>query len=181
MNFGFTDEQREIKDTARSLLWRRRAFEQARAGFQLALWEELRVLGWPGVAVGAEYGGGGLGIVELTILAEELGYALAAVPLLASAAAAAVIERAGSPEQRARWLPGLADGSFRGALGLDSESLVADAPEADVVVAVHEGAAWSSTRHSMSEASSASLRKVVILPPNTDRSGAPAPSSISRR
>ena len=81
MNFGFTDEQREIKDTARSLLSRRRAFEQARAGFQLALWEELRVLGWPGVAVGAEYGGGGLGIVELTILAEELGYALAAVPL----------------------------------------------------------------------------------------------------
>ena len=142
MNFGLSDDQRQIKDTARSLLARRRAFEDAPAGSHLELWAELRELGWPGIAIGAEYGGGGLGIIELAILTEELGYALAAVPLLASSAAAAVIERAGSPEQRARWLPGLANGSFRAALGLSSESLVADAPGADVVVAVDDDAAW---------------------------------------
>ena len=142
MNFGFTDEQREIRDTARSLLARRGAFARARAGLHPELWEELRGLGWPGIAIGPDYGGGGLGVIELAILAEELGYALAAVPLLTSAAAAAVIERAGSPDQRDRWLPGLADGSFRGALGIASESLVAGAPGADVVVTVEDGAAW---------------------------------------
>ena len=81
MNFGLSDDQRQIKDTARSLLARRRAFEDAPAGSHLELWAELRELGWPGIAIGAEYGGGGLGIIELAILTEELGYALAAVPL----------------------------------------------------------------------------------------------------
>lgn len=139
MNFGFSDEQRDIKETARALLERRRAFARARDGFDAELWAELCGLGWPGIAVGAEHGGGGLGVVELAVLIEELGYALAAVPMLASAAAAAMIERAGSEEQRKRWLPGLADGSLRGAIGIDSEALVADAPGADVVVLVDDG------------------------------------------
>jgi alkylation response protein AidB-like acyl-CoA dehydrogenase len=139
MNFGFTDEQREIKDTARALLERRRSFARARDGFDSDLWAELRDLGWPGIAIGAEYGGGGLGVIELAVLIEEAGYALAPVPLVSSAAAAAMIERAGSEEQRERWLPSLADGSLRGALGIASEGLVADAPGADVVVLVDDG------------------------------------------
>ena len=52
MNFGLSDDQRQIKDTARSLLARRRAFEDAPAGSHLELWAELRELGWPGIAIG---------------------------------------------------------------------------------------------------------------------------------
>ena len=142
MNFGFTDEQREIKETARALLERRRAFARARDGFDSDLWAELRDLGWPGIAIGVEHGGGGLGVIELAVLIEEAGYALAPVPLVASAAAAAMIERAGSEEQREHWLPSLADGSLRGALGIASEALVADAPGADVVVLVDDGLSY---------------------------------------
>jgi alkylation response protein AidB-like acyl-CoA dehydrogenase len=142
MNFGFTDEQCEIKDTTRALLERRRAFARARDGFDTDLWGELCELGWPGIAIGAQYGGGELGVVELAILVEELGYALAPVPLLSSAAAALLLQRAGSEDQRRRWLPGLADGSVRAAFGVASDSIVADAPDADVVVLVDDDLAY---------------------------------------
>ena len=71
-----------------------------------ALWRELCELGWPGIAVAEEHGGQGLGAVELAVLLEELGYAVAATPLLGSVLAGAAIEHAGDDEQRARWLPG---------------------------------------------------------------------------
>jgi alkylation response protein AidB-like acyl-CoA dehydrogenase len=142
MNFGFTDEQREIKQTAHALLASRHAFDRARAGFDGDLWKELCELGWPGIAIGASDGGQGLGVVELAILLEELGYATAATPMLGGAAAALMITRGGSDEQRARWLPGLASGSARGAVALESDGLVADAVGADVVVAIDDEGAW---------------------------------------
>jgi alkylation response protein AidB-like acyl-CoA dehydrogenase len=141
VKFGLTDEQGEIQQTARALLARRGAFERARAGFDAELWAELCTLCWPRIAISAEHGGD-LGVIELAILSEELGYALAAVPLVSSAATAAMLERAGSAQQRRDWLPGLADGSVRGALGIAGEALVADAPGADVVVLVDDGVAY---------------------------------------
>src|SRR5438445_3812835 len=110
MDFGLSDDQREIQRTARDLLSERsrpeRVRELAEAGHSDdALWRELSELGWPGIAVGEEHGGQGLGSVELSILCEELGRSLAAVPFLPSAMACALIEHAGNSEQRERWLP----------------------------------------------------------------------------
>ena len=53
-------------------------------------------------------------MVELVILMEELGYALAPPPFLSNAAAGLLIQHAGSDEQRERWLPGIASGEQRG-------------------------------------------------------------------
>ena len=103
------------------------------------LWRELCELGWPGIAIAEEHGGQGLGAVELAVLLEELGYAVAAVPLLGSALAALAIEHAGDDEQRARWLPGLATGELTGAFG-GAATLIADAAGADVIVLVEDGA-----------------------------------------
>ncbi len=106
-----------------------------------ALWRELCELGWPGIAIAEEYGGQGLGTIELSILAEELGRTVAPVPFLASAMAACVIEQAGSPEQRERWLPGLASGETIGALAgaVDGTAeLVVSGAEADVIVLVED-------------------------------------------
>jgi alkylation response protein AidB-like acyl-CoA dehydrogenase len=144
MNFDFTEDQRTIKATARELLASRSPFERVRAAaeegrYDDALWGELRELGWPGIAVAEEHGGQGLGSVELAVLLEELGYAVAAVPLLGSALAALAIEHAGSAEQRARWLPGLASGELTGALG-GVRDLIADAAGASVIVLVEAGA-----------------------------------------
>ncbi|HEY2180061.1 MAG TPA: acyl-CoA dehydrogenase family protein [Solirubrobacteraceae bacterium] len=144
MDFGFTDDQRDIQRTARDLLGERatpaRVREHAEARTtDTALWRELSELGWPGIAVSEEYGGQGLGQIELSILCEELGRTVAPVPFLPSAMAATVIEHGGSRELSERWLPGLASGETVGALGVAIDGvadLVIGAPEAQVIVLV---------------------------------------------
>jgi alkylation response protein AidB-like acyl-CoA dehydrogenase len=146
MDFGLSDDQRAIQRTARDLLGERarpeRVREMAEAGrSDDALWRELSELGWPGIAVAEEHGGQGLGMVELSILCEELGRSLAPVPFLPSAMAAALIEQAGSREQRERWLPSLASGETLGAVGSAEggvAGLVIGAAQADVLVLLEE-------------------------------------------
>jgi alkylation response protein AidB-like acyl-CoA dehydrogenase len=146
MDFGLTDDQREIQRTARDLLGERakpeRVREHAESGrMDTELWRELCGLGWPGIAIAEEHGGQGLGMIELSILCEELGRSLAPVPFLASTMAASVIEHGGSPEQRARWLPGLASGETIGALGAAVDGvaeLVIGGADAQVLVLVED-------------------------------------------
>ena len=144
MRFTLSDDQQEIKRTARDLLGNRSTMAKVRDAaesgtYDDALARELGELGWPGIAVSEEHGGQGLGVVELSVLLEELGYACAPVPFLGSALAALAIEHAGSAEQQERWLPGLASGELRGALGA-ADQLIPDAPGADVVVVVDAAA-----------------------------------------
>ena len=111
MNFDFTDDQQAIKRTAKELLAARfkpeRVRELAEAGeYDDGAWKEMCELGWPGIFIDEEHGGQGLGIVELVILMEELGYALAPVPFLSNAAAGLALQFAGTDEQQERWLPG---------------------------------------------------------------------------
>jgi alkylation response protein AidB-like acyl-CoA dehydrogenase len=104
----------------------------------MALWKELCELGWPGIAIAETHGGQGLGTIELAILCEELGRTLAPVPFLGSAMAATVIEQAGSPEQRERWLPGLASGEIVGALGVAVDGTAELVIGAGVIVLVED-------------------------------------------
>jgi alkylation response protein AidB-like acyl-CoA dehydrogenase len=127
MDFALSEDQREIQRTARELLADRarpeRVREHAEAGTtDEGLWRELCELGWPGIAVAERYGGQGLGSVELGILCEELGRAVAPVPFLGSVLAATVIEHAGSQSQCERWLGGLASGEVIGAVGVSAAS-----------------------------------------------------------
>jgi alkylation response protein AidB-like acyl-CoA dehydrogenase len=149
MDFGLTDDQREIQRTARELLASRatpeRVREHAEAGrTDDGLWRELAELGWPGIAIAEEHGGQGLGAVALSILCEELGRSVAPVPFLPTVLAATLIEHAGTAEQRERWLPGLAAGEQTGAVG-DARggvaALVPGGAEAAVIVLVEDGAA----------------------------------------
>jgi alkylation response protein AidB-like acyl-CoA dehydrogenase len=139
MDFDLNDEQKEIKRVAHELLASRSPFPKVREAaeaqrYDPALWSELVELGWPGIAVSAEYGGQGLGAVELSVLVEELGYACAATPYLSTAAAAAAIEATGTPEQRSKWLPGLASGEQTAGIG--ARELAADAADAAVIVLI---------------------------------------------
>jgi len=137
VDFDLTEDQKEIKGVARELLAARSPFakvrEAAQAGeYDPVLWRELVELGWPGLAVAEQYGGQGLGAVELAVLLEELGYACAATPFLSTAVTAAVIQAAGTSDQQARWLPGLASGELTAGLGIPE--LAADAVGAAVVL-----------------------------------------------
>ncbi|MBD0707253.1 MULTISPECIES: acyl-CoA dehydrogenase family protein [unclassified Streptomyces] len=85
-----------------------------------ALWAEAGKLGYLGVNLPEEYGGGGGGMAELSIVLEEAG--TAGAPLLmmvvSPAICGTVIARFGTEEQKRTWLPGLADGSLTMAFGI---------------------------------------------------------------
>jgi alkylation response protein AidB-like acyl-CoA dehydrogenase len=142
MNFDFSDDQQAIKRTAHDLLEQRFKPERLRElaegeTYDDEVWAELGELGWPGIFLDEAHGGQDLGTVELAILSEELGYALAPVPFLSNAAAGLVLAEAGSDEQKERWLPGIASGETRGTVGVVSNgeaTLVPDADSAEVIV-----------------------------------------------
>ncbi len=144
MDFDLTEDQREIKNVARELLAARSPMSKVReaaeaAEYDAALWREIVDLGWPGIAVSEEHGGQGLGAVELAVLLEELGYACAATPFLATAVTAAVIQASGTDQQRAQWLPGLISGELTAGLG--TAELAVDGAGADVVILLEDDGA----------------------------------------
>ncbi|MFF7503059.1 acyl-CoA dehydrogenase family protein [Streptomyces lavendulae] len=84
------------------------------------LWADAARLGYLGVSIPEEYGGGGGGITELSLVLEELG--AAGCPLLmmvvSPAICGTVIARFGTDAQKRTWLPGLADGTRTMAFGI---------------------------------------------------------------
>jgi alkylation response protein AidB-like acyl-CoA dehydrogenase len=95
--------------------------EKAKSGGKThELWAEAGRLGYLGVNVPEEYGGGGGGIGDLAAVCEEL--AAAGCPLLlmvvSPAICATIISRFGTEDQRKRWLPGFADGSVKMAFAI---------------------------------------------------------------
>lgn len=121
MEFALTDDQRLIQDSARTLLTetagheRLRAVIESPAGWDEALWASLAGdLGFAGLMVPEAYGGSGLGAVEMALVLEETGSALAAVPFFETAVLGAqAILLAGSEAQHAALLPELAAGRTR--------------------------------------------------------------------
>jgi len=119
MDLRETDEQRLLRSSVAAMAAKYGhdyLMEKARTGAKTTeLWADAAAAGYLGVAVPAEYGGGGAGMVELTIVAEEI--AAAGCPLLlivvSPAIAASVIARSGTIDQKERWLPRFADGSVR--------------------------------------------------------------------
>src|SRR5581483_5086704 len=87
-----------------------RELEESELGASAPLWRQMIDLGWPGLLVPEEYQGQGGSFIEFAGLAEELGRALAAAPLVSSAVAAEAIRLAGAPELRAGLLPRAAAG-----------------------------------------------------------------------
>jgi alkylation response protein AidB-like acyl-CoA dehydrogenase len=118
--FDLTDEQQAIRSTARDFLAARYKSERIRElaesenGFEQSDWDEMAELGWPGLALPEEWGGQGLGIVDLAVLFEEMGYALAPSPLLSNTVVGLALSLCGSDDQRKRFLRPLAAGELRG-------------------------------------------------------------------
>jgi alkylation response protein AidB-like acyl-CoA dehydrogenase len=120
MYFDLTDEQQAIKATAHDFLASRFKSERLREiaasddGTDASGWTEMAELGWTGLALPEEWGGQGLGIVDLAVLFEEMGYALAPSPLLSNTVAGLALSFCGSDDQRERFLRPLAEGRLRG-------------------------------------------------------------------
>ena len=120
MNFDFSDDQRQFRDSIARFLAEAWATDDIRAAGKRdradALWRGLAELGFHGALVGEEHGGLGLSFIDLVLPLEEFGRALAPVPAVETAIAAWLISRHGSAEQKARLLPRIAAGDLRIAL-----------------------------------------------------------------
>jgi alkylation response protein AidB-like acyl-CoA dehydrogenase len=123
MNFDFSDEQKQLKESARRFLEKAstskevRAVLESDAGYDKAIWKGLAELGFLGAAISEEHGGSGLGYLELCVIAEELGRALAPVPFSSSIFLfAELIKSAGSEAQKKKYLPAIASGEKIGTL-----------------------------------------------------------------
>ncbi len=117
MNFGFSEEQELLRAEVRRFLEQNASLERVRemteegGGCDAHLWNRMAELGWVGLGMPEQHGGVGLGLETLIVVLEETGRSLFPSPLVSTVLAAKAIERFGNAEQRARWLPGLADGS----------------------------------------------------------------------
>jgi alkylation response protein AidB-like acyl-CoA dehydrogenase len=129
MPIAITEEHQELAATVRGVLTAHKALQAARALLEAdeerrpTYWGEMAELGWLGIHLPEEYGGSGAGLLELVVILDELGRQVAPGPFLPTVLASAVIEQCGTPEQKQRLLPGLADGTTTAALGLDTGGL----------------------------------------------------------
>jgi len=125
MQFGLSESQQILKDTARKffagespIATVRKAIETETA-FDATLWTKLAEQGFTGIITPEEYGGMGLGNVELVLLMEEAGYALLPGPFFSTVALAGnVIDACASPEQKKEYLGRIADGRARATVAL---------------------------------------------------------------
>ncbi len=125
MNFDFSDDQKQLRDQARKFLSEKSSPKAVRnvldgkAPYDKELWKGLAELGFLGVAIPEEFGGAGAGHLELCVIAEEMGRALAPVPFSSTVyLAVEALLIAGSDAQKKKWLPAIASGEAIGTLAL---------------------------------------------------------------
>lgn len=131
MDLAFSEEQELLRRTARAFLDDhspmrvvRNAIER-RPPHDAALWSRMASLGWQGMAIPEEFGGAGFGTLELAVIAEELGRAIAPTAFSSSVfLAIEAILHGGDTEQKKRTLPSLASGDLIGTFALAGEGVV---------------------------------------------------------
>ncbi|MBW2240961.1 MAG: acyl-CoA/acyl-ACP dehydrogenase [Deltaproteobacteria bacterium] len=126
MDFAFSEEQDEFRAMLRRFFEEKasgievRRMAESAEGFDRALWKQMaQELGLQGVHLPEKHGGQGFGFLELGVALEEMGRVLLPSPFFASSVlATAAILNAGSQEQQAALLPGLASGERIATLAL---------------------------------------------------------------
>lgn len=138
MNLGLTDEQRAVRDVFAGLFAKEAPPERVRAaeplGHDPALWAKVIATGALGVGVPESDGGGGGGLLELALVAEEVGRRVAPLPLPEPAAAARLLSACGARSLLADALGGRRLVSMASRPGPVGGQLLADGAVADVIV-----------------------------------------------
>jgi alkylation response protein AidB-like acyl-CoA dehydrogenase len=125
MQFGLSESQQILKDTAHKFFAGEipiaavRKSMETETAYDAALWTKLAEQGFTGIIAPEEFGGMGLGKVELVLLMEEAGYALLPGPLFSTVAlAGAVMDACASPELKKKYLSQIAAGQARSTVAL---------------------------------------------------------------
>lgn len=149
MDFGFSEEQRDVQNLARQILSEQvtpeslaRFDEYQECGFDRELWAKLAAAGLLGIGIEDAFGGMGFGFTELALFIEEVGRNIAPVPAIPALVSAALpLQQFGSPAQRERWLPGIVSGEHILSAGL-MEPLNEDPANPLVTLARPDGDGW---------------------------------------
>ncbi|QKW36672.1 acyl-CoA dehydrogenase [Actinomadura sp. NAK00032] len=162
MAIGLTEEHEALAESVRGFAERNipatavravlDADEETRPGF----WPALAEQGLLGLHLDEEHGGQGYGLLELSVVLEELGRAAAPGPFLPTVLASAVIDASSNAKLRAELLPALADGSKTAAVALDG-ALTGRSEKGSLVVSGTSGTVLG-----------AALADVVVLPVAAD-------------
>ena len=124
MDFSLSEEQELLQETLRGFVAKECPPRKVRSIFDgerqevPALWKGLAEMGIAGLVVPETHGGAGLELLELALVAEELGRGAAPVPFLGHALATLALVHGGSAAQQAKWLPRLASGETRASVAL---------------------------------------------------------------
>jgi alkylation response protein AidB-like acyl-CoA dehydrogenase len=166
MNLEFSDEQKFVQKTARDYLTENaplslcRAVLEGNKPYDPTLWKGVAEMGWLGTAIPESYGGAGLGYLELVLIAQELGRALAPIPFASSVyLATEAILQAGSEAQKKKYLPKLAAGEAIGTFALAEGLGDFDATSASGTS--FDGKRVSGTKVPVSDGAAASFAVVV--------------------
>jgi len=118
VDFGFSEEQEMLRESARGLLEKecpstavRRLMEEER-GYDPALWKKLATQGWTGLVIPEEYGGAALSYVDLVLVMEEMGRVVLPSPFIWTVMVAEALKRAGNEAQKKALLPKIAAGDL---------------------------------------------------------------------
>jgi alkylation response protein AidB-like acyl-CoA dehydrogenase len=128
MQFGLSESQQILKDTARKFFDNECSMVQVRklmetdTAYEAALWQKLVEQGFTGIIVPEEFGGMGLGIVEVVLLMEEAGHALLPGPLFSTLMAGAVLQACGSEAQQQKYLSKICNGQARATVAFLEEN-----------------------------------------------------------
>jgi alkylation response protein AidB-like acyl-CoA dehydrogenase len=127
MDFGLSEDQVLFKDSVRRFLaeqcptTRVRQTMESANGYDEKLQREVAELGITGLIVPPSHDGLGLELLDLSLVAEELGYAAAPGPFLASSLATVALAEGGDDTVRDRWLRGLASGEVVGTIAFGED------------------------------------------------------------
>jgi alkylation response protein AidB-like acyl-CoA dehydrogenase len=174
VHLEFTTEQDELRDGVRAMLARECPMSLVREVVEKgttpdALWSQMVELGWPALTVPEPAGGLGMGTVELAVVVEELGRVLAPGPFVPTVTQfAPVVAEASTPEQRERFLGGIAAGELTGTLALVEESGSIDAGHVTTTATPDgDGFVLEGAKEMVVEASTADEIAVIARTPGT--------------
>lgn len=135
MDFGFSEEQTLLKQSAASFLEKEcpssllRAVDREPSGYSPPLWKKMAELDWFGLVLPEEYGGVGFGFADFCILLEEMGRVLVPGPILPTLLVEYALIEEGSPEQKKDLLPRIASGDLIVTLAYDADESVNGRPK----------------------------------------------------
>ena len=140
MQFGLSESQIILRDSAREFfagecqMARVRRLMETSTAYDPALWSALAAQGYTGIIFAEEYGGVGLGVVELVLLMEEAGRALLPGPLFSTVAlAGAVLDACASDAQKKTYLAPICRGDARATLALLESNASWDPADVEIV------------------------------------------------